>query len=77
MKQQIGPWFIVYECSKCQHTMSDSVRSYSDGVCPYCGNISCTTFVSTNIFVARRITKSWFDSKFPFFHIESKFEEKR
>jgi hypothetical protein len=42
---------LVRHCSECDHKLSDNQYSYSNGVCPYCGNDSGSTFVS----IVRRV----------------------
>jgi predicted RNA-binding Zn-ribbon protein involved in translation (DUF1610 family) len=33
-------WVPVWNCSTCEHYVTDHTRSYSHGVCPYCGAVS-------------------------------------
>jgi len=38
---------IAYFCVECEHELSDKERSYSKGVCPYCGHIEPGTICAT------------------------------
>jgi DNA-directed RNA polymerase subunit RPC12/RpoP len=33
-----------YVCAKCKKELTDHQRSYSSGVCPYCGHVKPGTF---------------------------------
>ena len=40
-----GPWKVAYFCVKCKKEMSNWTMMYSNGVCPYCGNVEPGTVV--------------------------------
>jgi Zn ribbon nucleic-acid-binding protein len=79
IKTYYGPWFIVQECVKCTYVLSRKEVMYNNGVCVHCGykGPSACTIVDTKDYSARRITKTWWTSKFPFFHVEVSFEDNR
>jgi len=76
-KKTVGKWYQTLWCQKCDNILTSDEQMYSNGICPYCGADSKSTIVNTNTKVFRKITTSWFNFDFPFWHSESVFEEKR
>jgi hypothetical protein len=50
-------------CTKCERSLSDSQKMYSDGCCPHCGNTNegtiVSTFKKTNQIPPSRIRTAW------------------
>ena len=53
MKKQ---WVAVYLCGNCEQSLTETEKTRSNGVCPYCGQNTNSTVCNTTKKVGRWIT---------------------
>jgi len=73
---KFSKWFKRQFCDSCSQELNYLQIMESSGCCPLCGVITRGTIVSVKDISSRIKRTSWWNTKFPFYHVKKELESK-